>query len=594
MARYQLTAPDGSVHEVTAPDTASQDEVMAYAQQQFANQPKPLDPTAGMSTFDKFTAGMGKAVHDTGLGLGQIARSGLSYLPGGSSVSDSMGLPTQADIDAARQLDAPLMNTGAGMAGNLAGNVGMAVLPATGVMKGAQELNMLRTADIAKTIANPNTYKAAATVGALQGATQPVGTGDSRGFNMIAGAVGGMGGNALANGISRVVQPVANTLSAAGQKAVSTLRSAGVPLDAAQMTGSPFLDKLRSSFLDNPFTMGAQKDFMGSQQKAFNHAVLGTIGANSDIADQATMGAARDNIGNIFDTIASRNPILYDNHLNNAIDAVRTNASNELTDAQMGVINRQIDNVLNKVHPQTNMIDGQAYQNIKTGMDRLSGGADQAIGFHARSLREVLDDALERSSAANPGDYESLLNARQQWGNMKKIESAIDLKTGDISPSILSNTMKQKANRAASIYGRGNQEIINLANSGKRLLPDANPNSGTASRIAMQVALPVTAAAANGVYSGVSTGDWGDAAMGAVKTFGTVAALPKIAQKAMNSPAIANYLANGIGSKATSNVLARGARSVMLAPQTNALVGGTVRRLPNAFFNEFVGAGIPH
>ena len=38
MATYEITAPSGEVFEVTAPDTASQEEVLAYAQQQFAEQ----------------------------------------------------------------------------------------------------------------------------------------------------------------------------------------------------------------------------------------------------------------------------------------------------------------------------------------------------------------------------------------------------------------------------------------------------------------------------------------------------------------------------------------------------------------------------
>lgn len=42
MAKYQITSPDGQKYEVTAPDDASQDEVLAYAQRSFkmASQPK--------------------------------------------------------------------------------------------------------------------------------------------------------------------------------------------------------------------------------------------------------------------------------------------------------------------------------------------------------------------------------------------------------------------------------------------------------------------------------------------------------------------------------------------------------------------------
>lgn len=36
MATYDVTAPDGSIHEVTAPDEATEEQVLAYAQQEFA------------------------------------------------------------------------------------------------------------------------------------------------------------------------------------------------------------------------------------------------------------------------------------------------------------------------------------------------------------------------------------------------------------------------------------------------------------------------------------------------------------------------------------------------------------------------------
>lgn len=40
MAKYRITAPDGQVYSITAPDDATEEQVLAYAQQQFA-QPKP-------------------------------------------------------------------------------------------------------------------------------------------------------------------------------------------------------------------------------------------------------------------------------------------------------------------------------------------------------------------------------------------------------------------------------------------------------------------------------------------------------------------------------------------------------------------------
>jgi len=127
---------------------------------------KPIDPTEGMSTSQKFLAGAGKAFVDLGRGAGQLARGALP-----ESMANSLGLPTTADIEESRRLDAPLMRTGAGTIGNVAGSVA-AALP-TVFVPGA------------------NTIGGAALLGAAQGALQPVGEKDSRLQNIGTGALFG-------------------------------------------------------------------------------------------------------------------------------------------------------------------------------------------------------------------------------------------------------------------------------------------------------------------------------------------------------------------------------------------------------------------
>lgn len=122
------------------------------------------DPTEGMSTFQKAAAGVGKAIVDTGRGIGQW-----------------VGMVDRKDIEEARKLDAPLMKTGAGMAGNIAGNVGMVFLPG-GVLKGASQVANAAKATKAAAPAlsaagtallTPKTIKGAVTLGAVTGAIQP-------------------------------------------------------------------------------------------------------------------------------------------------------------------------------------------------------------------------------------------------------------------------------------------------------------------------------------------------------------------------------------------------------------------------------------
>lgn len=122
------------------------------------------DPTEGMSTFDKAAAGAGKAVADTGRGLGQM-----------------LGLVSREDVAEARKRDAALMDTGAGMGGNIAGSLAMALAPGGALLgagkaaskaPGAARLAELLMAG-GKTMLAPASIPGAAAVGALQGAIQP-------------------------------------------------------------------------------------------------------------------------------------------------------------------------------------------------------------------------------------------------------------------------------------------------------------------------------------------------------------------------------------------------------------------------------------
>lgn len=87
-----------------------------------------VNPAEGMSGLQKFNAGVGKAFVDIGRGASQLVGLG----PSGQDVADT------------RKLEASLMKTGAGTAGNIAGNIallapasvlpGAATVPAAGVL----------------------------------------------------------------------------------------------------------------------------------------------------------------------------------------------------------------------------------------------------------------------------------------------------------------------------------------------------------------------------------------------------------------------------------------------------------------------------
>lgn len=162
MKTYKVQAPDGSIIKIEGPENATEDQLIQAAQAAFAAKQRPqeaaIDPTEGMSGTEKFLAGTGKAFTDIGRGVRQ-------YLPQG------LGGLSNEDIAEARRLDQPLMNTGAGMSGNVFGNV-VAAAPAA-VVPGAA------------------TIPGAALIGGAYGALSPGTSVSERAKNVAVGGVAG-------------------------------------------------------------------------------------------------------------------------------------------------------------------------------------------------------------------------------------------------------------------------------------------------------------------------------------------------------------------------------------------------------------------
>lgn len=168
-----------------------------------------------MGGIDRFRAGMGKAYTDTARGIGQL-----------------LGVVSQEEIDAAARNDQALMDTGAGLAGNIGGHISTLLVPAGAAVKvGA---NAPRLANVARVVLNPRaaataqgakglgqTLAAAGAVGASQAALQPVVTGDTRIGNAAEGFAYGVAGQGLGEGLGYVARRAIRA-AAPGRQAEAT------------------------------------------------------------------------------------------------------------------------------------------------------------------------------------------------------------------------------------------------------------------------------------------------------------------------------------------------------------------------------------
>lgn len=577
----EIELPDGTILE--APDGADPSAVAkSYIAKQrrtetVASNPAEYDPnseafqekygaTSGMSGVDKFMAGAGKSVVDTGRGLKQLGLEAVDLFRPRQVQDLIVGSPAEQyrqQMDVVRSQDAPLMNSGAGLAGNVAGTVASTMLPAGLLAKAG---GAIAAGNFARGFINPQTIGGAMAGGATMGAMQPVGSEDSRVANMALGAATSGAAQGVLKGIGRIAQPIKKALSPVDEKAVATLKNAGVPLDAAQASGSQRAMQAKRFLTDNPLTASGQTKQFEKTAAGFTAASLKEIGENADVADEAVLGRAAKRIGKSFEDIALRNAIKADNQLLNDLADVAQKAPRELESSQAQVILSQVDEIMDKAAGGS--INGKAYQNIKSTLDRISGGPNQQVGYWARGLRDKLDEALQRSAQGD--DYAALKLARKQYGALEKITAAVN-PDGNVSPAKLYNATNVKGfgQKKAMATGIRQTQLQKLAKAGKRIIPERMPNSGTAPRAALQLLAP------GAIGAGYGYSQEGDLAGAAKYAAGGILA-PYLLQKAMNNPSAVEYLTQGLQGPMRNALLASRstpASMVLRAAPTAGLLG---------------------
>jgi hypothetical protein len=505
------------------------------------------------SSLAQFARGVGKSFVDTGMGAKQLLDLPAQFLEKkfkNSAIAKfgaEMGMPTaeqsaaqtEKDIANERAASANLMQSTPGQIGYGAGALGQTLLGGAALKGAGTALNLARPAAMGEALINPATYGSAAAVGATQGALQPTLPDENKAFNIGAGALLGTAGLGIVNALGRVAQPIQSQLNEIGTNAVKTLREAGVPLDLAQSTGSKLLERVKAALSDNPITAGAQQEASGLQKQAFNQAIAKTMGESATNITPDIIQQAKTRLGNIYDDIASRNQIHYDDVLQKHLNDIRSEAEQVLNPTQFSTIEKQISNIVNKAESQGGGLHGEQYQAIKKVLDKLSKGSDTDVAAYARELKESLLDGLTRTAKeiGNDADVALLKKTNQQYGNMKKIEDVV-LKDpeGNVSPSLLMNSLAAKGKRYS--FYQDDPQLAKLASAGKVILPEKLPNSGTTARILAGATLP----ALGGIGYGLYQGDLEGAAKGVAA--GVVA--PKIGQAVINNPALGRYLSQGI------------------------------------------------
>lgn len=348
LAAYLQTMP---------PDGAPVDQLSAEARRAAIHQKAAADtaawaagvtPTDGMSGLERFVAGMGKGTHDLVQGAGQRLGDAVDFVaPAPARTLSSLitnqapptmaariGLPTSADVAESRRIDAPLMATAAGKAGNIVGKVAAAI--PTAFIPGA------------------NGLVGAGAIGAGQGALEPTTADESVLKNMAMGAAGGAAGVGVGKLVGagvRTVRAAAQPFYEAGQKQIigRALNSAA-GADAAAVGNQ--LER-------------AAAPFVGPSQPGLARATMGELVPGSVL----TVGQAAQNPG-----IAA---------LERAAVATQPSVTNQVS-AQLGAQNAARAGVLSDMAGSGGARDFAAAE--RAGTSDLLYGAARANGVNPAAL----------------------------------------------------------------------------------------------------------------------------------------------------------------------------------------------------------------
>jgi len=417
------------------------------------------NPTIGMSGPQKFAAGMGKAITDVGRAIHQA-------MPGSSM--------TRERVDEIRQLDAPLMATGAGRAGFVTGTAATAA--------------PFMLAPGANTVVGAGAY------GALSGALTPVGTDDSVLTNAAWGAGGGMLGAGIANAGSRVLQPQP-------QAGVRTVTQAGVTLTPGQRLGGAW-KRAEDAMTSLPVTGDSIRNAQRRSIEEFNAAVAnralapingqlppGVVGRDAIAYTESALGRAYDSVLNRIGTV--RSDVAFGNELQSLRQMVNNGTMPREVKKQFNTVIQ--NQVLGKFQGQRAMT-AQTFKDVESELGRLAvryqGDASvdkQLLGDALQEAQEIMRKLLERS--AGPQYAADVKAANTGWAEFKRMQRAASMlgaKDGVFSPENYLNAIKaMDRSKDKGAFARGTALGQDFGSDAARVMGNTVPDSGTPFRTLM-------------------------------------------------------------------------------------------------------------
>lgn len=485
------------------------------AKDALASLPRPVQPQEPAKPVSDFSGNLRFATPfgtlDTRIPLPQMVNRGLAQL--GSGFADyGAAFDAPAQVDAKRAIDRPLLDMPGGSTLNFAGKVGpaMAVPNIGGPVLGGM------------------------IAGGVMGAMEPVGTGESRGFNAASSAA--LGG--FIPGAVKGFQALARPDAAKADLARSALRD-GIPVGVSDITDSKFLKSARSVLNDVPFIGGIGERQAAKTQEGFNKAVAKVVGESADSLTPQVMANAKTRIGGELNRIWENNNLKLDARYVADVQQILQDATAKLNPEQAQSVIKQVRNLMQKQN--NGEIPGAFTNNWQSELRMLADGEKGLAQKYLNDLRQKTIQAFNRSVTG--ADASALSKARMQYGAYKTLEPIMNKAeagvagrvTGDVPAALLpGRVVEQYGSAARSPFG-------DLPQIGSQFLVDRVPRTGGSTRAAIQNTLVGSGLMSGGAAAGAAVAGGLGSGVGLAGGLGLTAIL----EKALGSPTIArSVLAN--------------------------------------------------
>lgn len=490
--------PDGTVIAGVPDGTTKADLVAKLARNGYdvsglGGEPTPRDIPA--PTPIDISSNIGKATREEMASRpwieNQIAAVGNAVRGPYEGVKQLLGMGDKQNAEAVRTIDqeAP---TGA-----IAGNLAMMAVPGVG--------------------AATNTLGRSAALGAGLGALQPTLEGESRLANAAIGGASGAVGYGVGKAAGRVLAPQT-------REAARLLRDEGVRLTPGQVLGGA-AQRIEDASTSIPFAGDVIRGAKVRATEDFNRAAYNRVLAPLGEAVDRNFPVGREGVEEVSRRVSDAYhqllPQLHvqgDPQFGQRLLNLRQMATS-LPPAQSAQLDRIMQNELLSRFTPAGLMSGETMKQVDSKLGSIAanyrGAPDpdqRALGGAVRQLQGELRSLVARN---NPAEAPRLTAINEAYANLLRVESAagtLGAQDGVFSGAQLTNRVRAKdASLNKRAFAQGKALMQDLAESGKDVLGQKVPDSGTPFRLAnmlgaggaafLDPSVTATVAALGGAYT---------------------------------------------------------------------------------------------